>query len=182
MEILAADIVAVLDDANIHKADFLGYSLAGRIGFGIAQYASKRFTSFMIGGAHPYLLDQNELDSNLQLFKQGIEAVIDVLEQSGMTLTPEARTQMLAEDAEAITALFSASHWRQSLDDALQTMTMPCLFFVGELDPLRSGVKQCADILPNATFICLPNCRHLGLMSQKGILLPHITHFLAKIS
>jgi len=71
LKLLVADIAAVLDDLNISKAHFLGYSMGGRIGFGIAKYAPERFYSLIIGGAHPYLWDSNELDTDLQLFKGG---------------------------------------------------------------------------------------------------------------
>ena len=182
LELLVADIVAVLDDLKVSKTHFLGYSMAGRIGFGIAKYAPKRFNSFIIGGAHPYMLDQNELDSDIQLFKKGMDAVIAAMEKAGMKMTPEMKARMAANDSEAIAALFSAKHWRQNLEDVLPTMSMPCLVFVGEADPLYAGAKECAKSLPNGTFICLPSLGHMGVMSQRHLVLPHITKFLAKVS
>ena len=49
-----ADVVAVLDDLNRPAATFWGYSMGGRIGFGLAKYAPARITAFIIGGQHPY--------------------------------------------------------------------------------------------------------------------------------
>src|SRR5438093_10737912 len=51
---LVDDILAVLDDLGVETAHFLGYSMGGRVGFGIAKYAPARFRSLMIGGSHPY--------------------------------------------------------------------------------------------------------------------------------
>ncbi len=48
------DVTSVLDHLGIDKAHYLGYSMGGRIGFGIAQHAPERVNSLMIGGMHPY--------------------------------------------------------------------------------------------------------------------------------
>jgi len=182
LEPLTADIVAVLDDLHVSKAHFFGYSMSGRLGFGVAKYAPEHFCSFMIGGAHPYTLDQNELDADLQLFKKGMDALIAGMEKAGMKMTPERKARLMANDLEAIIALFSAKHWRLSLEDVLPTMTMPCLIFVGEADPLYSGAKECAKNMPNATFVSFPGLSHFEVTSQRHLLLPHITKFLVKTS
>lgn len=181
LKLLVADIAAVLDDLNISKAHFLGYSMGGRIGFGIAKYAPERFYSLIIGGAHPYLWDSNELDTDLQLFKGGKDAVIKAWEKAGMKMTPETKAHLAANDYEAIAALLSAKHWRLSLEDVLPTMTMPCLVFVGEADPLYAGAKECVKSMANATFISFPGLSHVEVMTQRHLVLPHITKFLAKI-
>ena len=49
-----ADVLAVLDDLSIQKADYFGYSLGGWIGFGLVKRAPQRFSSFIFGAAHPY--------------------------------------------------------------------------------------------------------------------------------
>jgi len=54
MKSMVSDVVAVLDDLKISKAHFLGYSMGGWIGFGIAKYSPQRFHSLIIGGMHPY--------------------------------------------------------------------------------------------------------------------------------
>jgi pimeloyl-ACP methyl ester carboxylesterase len=180
MELLVKDFTAVLDDLNIDKAHYFGYSLSGRLGFGAAKYAPERFCSFIIGGAHPYVLDQNELEADLRLFRKGISSMIASMEEaSGSRMTPDRRSSLMANDSEAIVALFSASHWRTSLEDALPNMTMPCLIFAAEADPLYPGAKKCAESLSNARFISLPGVSHFGVLSKSQILLPQFTSFLA---
>ena len=180
MKLLVDDFTAVLDDLNVDKAHYFGYSLSGRLGFGAAKYAPERFRSFIIGGAHPYLLDQNELEGDLALFRKGTDALIATMEEaSGTKMTPERRASLKANDLDAIVALFSASHWRTSLEDALPNMTMPCLIFAGGADTLHSGAKKCAESIPNSRFISLPNVGHFAVLSQSQVLLPEITGFLA---
>jgi pimeloyl-ACP methyl ester carboxylesterase len=180
---VTADILAVIDDLEINKAHtLLGSSMSGRIAFGVAKHASRRFKSFIIGSAHPYKPDQKALEEDeaaLQAFKKGKDTVIEVLEKAGMKMTPERKTRLETNDYEAIAALFSATHWRLSLEDALPFMTMPCLVFAGEADPLHAGARKCAQNMPNGTFITLPGLGHFGVMAQ---MLPHITEFLARVT
>lgn len=180
LELLVDDIVTVLDDLEVHKAHFFGYSMGGRIGFGVAKYSPKRFHSFVIGGAHPYKLNQDEHDAFLQLFKQGMDAVIVAMEKAGLKMTPEMKARWAANDSEALAAFWSASQWL-GLEDVLPTMTMPCLVFVGEADSLHSGAKECAKSMSNATFISFPGLGHFEVVSQSSLMLPHITKFLANV-
>ena len=44
------DVLAVMDDLGVSKAHYMGYSMGGRIGFGIVLNALDRFHSLIIGG------------------------------------------------------------------------------------------------------------------------------------
>ena len=174
---VVADIVAVLEDLNVSKAHFVGYSMGGRIGFGVAKYASDYFNSFVIGGAHPYTLDPKVHGSYLQLFKKGMSAVTTAMEKlSGMKMLPQRRALIETNDSDALAAFWSASQW-PGLEDVLPTMTMPCLVFVGEVDPLYPGVKKCVKCMPNVTFVSLPRLDHFGAIAKKHVILPYITNF-----
>ena len=50
-ELQAADIVAVLQNLSISRADYWGYSMGGQIGFTMAQYAPDWLRGLVIGGA-----------------------------------------------------------------------------------------------------------------------------------
>ena len=56
------DVTAVLDDLGIRQVDYFGYSMGGRIGFGLAKYAPGRLRSLIVGGAHAYA-------ENMQAFR-----------------------------------------------------------------------------------------------------------------
>ena len=47
---MALDIVAVLDDLDVGRAHYLGYSMGGQLGFALAKFAPERLHSLMIGG------------------------------------------------------------------------------------------------------------------------------------
>lgn len=185
LELLAADVVAVMDDLNVSKAHFLGYSLGGRMAFALAKYAPERFHSFIIGGASPdEILSQESgrLREWLQLLEKGMDAVIAAFEKAGLKTTPEMKTRLLANDTEAMSAFVLASEWRSSLEYALPNMTMPCLLFVGEADPNCAGARKCANRMRNAEFISFPGLGHFEVeVSQSHLVLPHITKFLEKL-
>ena len=180
MELMVTDIVAVLDNINVNKAHFLGYSMGGVIGFGIAKYVPKRFRTLIIGGAQPY--NQDSWKNNmLQLFRKGRKAtLVGVEEMFGPRMTPWVKTVCLTNDLKALMALTSA-RWL-SLEDVLPTVAMPCLIFVGEIDGHYSGAKKCVESMPNATFVSLPGLNHIECLYRTDLVLPHITQFLTGAS
>jgi len=126
----AADVTAVLHELKIRQADYFGYSMGGWIGFALAKYAPERFRSLILGGAHPYA-------ENMQAFRdllpQEMEPFLNLLAQVfGSYMTPDMRARLQTNDLKALLALTVD---RESLADILPTMRMPCLLFVGEIDP-----------------------------------------------
>ena len=70
-KIMASDVVAVLDAEGIDKSHYLGYSMGGSIGFGLAESFPERFHSLIIGGMHPYAIT-------------GVDVLLERLEAGGM--------------------------------------------------------------------------------------------------
>jgi pimeloyl-ACP methyl ester carboxylesterase len=104
MQLRAADVVAVLDDLNIRQAHYLGYSMGGRMGFGLAKYAPARCHSLLIGGMHPYRWGQDILDQRANDLKRGMAAYVAAIETQGESLDPEYKSHLLASDPEALIA------------------------------------------------------------------------------
>lgn len=189
IKLMVSDIVTVLDDLKISKAHLLGYSMGGWIGFGIAKYAPERIYSLIIGGAHPYepTVDELEaLDSEIQLWRKGIEAVIAAIEkETESEITPKRKAYLMSNDPKAIVALMSAEDFKLSLEDVLPTMKMPCLVYAGEADcgwhRVYPNAKKCVKSMPNATFVSITGLNHLEARDRADIVLPHITKFLEKV-
>ncbi|MGH9271683.1 MAG: alpha/beta fold hydrolase, partial [Ilumatobacteraceae bacterium] len=51
-EVLATDVLAVMDALFIEDAHYFGYSMGGRVGFELARRAPGRLRSLVLGGAH----------------------------------------------------------------------------------------------------------------------------------
>ena len=171
------DVVAVLDSVGIEKAHYWGYSIGGWVGFGMAKYAANRLYSLIIGSSHPYF---EKLDSFRNIDGTDPEAFIRAFEQLiGIQITSEMKARLLASDLKA----FAASiHDRESNEDVLPTMKMPCFLYAGEADlRVYQQVLKCVKKIENATFISLPNLDHAQAFRRSDLVLPHVTNFLTTV-
>jgi len=180
LEHRVSDIVSVLDDLNITRAHFLGYSMGGWIGFGAARYAPDRFRSLIIGGQHPYA---QPMDGLRRLVRRGVEngaaAFIDALIEAGFgPIAPAERARILGCDFEA---LFAVASDRDSLESVLPSMTMPCLLYVGEADAVLPLARRAAERMPNVTFVTLAGLDHGAVIERVDLVVPHIKRFLAGV-
>jgi pimeloyl-ACP methyl ester carboxylesterase len=182
-ELRVGDVVAVLDDLGIPKAHYFGSSMGGEIGWGIAKYAPERFHSLIIGGAHPGEEDRDSRHRYIQLFKQGIDALVAMYKRvAGSGWAPKWEAMARANDLDALIALES---WGlrdlADYDEILATITVRCLIIVGETDEAYSKARECATHLPNATLAVLPGLGH-KILDQIDIVLPHVTTFLESVA
>ena len=183
---LVADVVAVLDDLDIKKAHYLGYSLGGYIGYGIAKHASERFHSLIIGGANPpWKRDPGRAAQILEMFKyrEGMEAYLAAVEVLlGTWWTPEREALVRSNDLEALTAMLIAEEGILSLgfEDVAPTLTLPCLFYVGEVDD-DPAIRKYIDEMPNGIYVSFPGLNHLDAYYRSDLVLPHVTKFLAEV-
>jgi pimeloyl-ACP methyl ester carboxylesterase len=178
--LLANDLVAVLDNLRINKAHYLGYSMGGWIGITAAKYASERFHSFIIGGWQPFQDRPGHQPNPVPTLKEkGIAGIVDWLEPDAQ-FTDDQRSEMLANDVEAIIAM--VQNGRSDFRDMLPVMPMPCLLYCGDADVRLEGAKACVQEMPDATLVHLPGYDHLGAIFRGcEDVLPHITRFLANV-
>lgn len=97
----ATDIIAVLDSLAIERADFVGYSLGGRLALEVATMFPGRIRKLVVGGTHPYAQD-------MRLYRvavsRGIEGWIEVIEKIGGPLPAPARQRIALGDVNALRA------------------------------------------------------------------------------
>jgi pimeloyl-ACP methyl ester carboxylesterase len=182
MRLRVGDVVAVLDDLGIDKAHYWGYSMGGRMGFGIAKYAPERASSLIIGGMHPYKSDPSLADHRIALLKKGMDAYIADMEAQSGPIPAQRRARLLTNDAQALAASALNGRDAPGLEDVLPAMAMPCLLYAGDADGFHPGVERCVKHMPNATFVSLPGLDHGEAMARSDLVLPHATRFLAKVS
>ena len=72
----AADVTTVLDALGVEKAHFWGYSMGGRIGFGMARYAPDRVDRLVIASNIPFASDMGGIR---QMIREGITGGRDAL-------------------------------------------------------------------------------------------------------
>ncbi len=179
LDLLSADVVAVLDAVEMQQAHFLGYSMGGWIGFGIAKHAPKRLSSIIIGGVDPHEGDPDKPNFFREVYEKGMEATLAMTDKIfGKWMTPGLKSQFRSNDLAALIALVSSRDWRIGFEDVLPTITMPCMIFVGEEDPSYPGALKGAKEMPNVTFVSIPELNHVDAAYRSELVLPHITKFL----
>jgi pimeloyl-ACP methyl ester carboxylesterase len=189
MPLIAADVVAVLDRAGVERAHFFGYSMGGRVAYGLGLHAPERFDSFIIGGgtfsAEPDGFDRATFPGALQtIATDGIEPFLDRWrERLGMPLPPGVREMYLANDHQALVAYLRRTQREPSHEAALARMTMPVLLFAGEHDTDRlDNSTVAATRLPDATLAVIPGENHASTIIRADKVLPHVMRFLARVT
>jgi pimeloyl-ACP methyl ester carboxylesterase len=182
--IMAFDCISALDELNIEKVNFWGYSLGGAVGFRIAKYAPERLNSLILGGVQPYEGDVDEPNPYnwmLEALDRGIDAWVGLAEKL-VQLTPGMKERLYSSDVDALKACFLRDSG-EGFEDILPTMKMPCLIYVGEEDLAEySGARKCASELSNARFISFHGLDHIATVVQSEVVLPHIKHFLEEVT
>jgi len=185
-ELMVADVVSVLDELNIEKAHFLGYSMGGITGWLLRKYARDRFYSLIIGGAAPTEQNQDVRNLNdrwLSMLRQGNEAVVATIEkEDGAKLPSAAKRILMNNDPEALIAADNFFQDRVEYNETEANTTLPCLLYMGEADTKYAEAKKCVDVLPNVTFVTLPDLNHAQSIIRSELVLPHILKFLKNMT
>jgi pimeloyl-ACP methyl ester carboxylesterase len=180
MSLRAGDIVAVLDDLLLRTTHFWGYSMGGRIGFGLAKHAPERLISLIVGGMHPY---ERCLPALGKLDGSDPEAFVDALFQrwnvNPATLSVEKWKEFFNNDFRALAA---AQQDEPSMEEIIQTMKMPCLLYAGSADAYYSKIHQCAQLIPKSTFLTLDGLDHGTAFREAELVLPHVIKFLQAVT
>ena len=183
LERMVADVVAVLDDLNIRKAHYWGYSMGGWVGFGIAAYAIERFRSLIIGGYQPDWGRPQQVEGFFQIVEGGMDALLALWKTGlGSRMTTQLEQMALGNDLEALKAIMEAMTVRYDLQEALSTLPIPCLLYVGENDGHYTALKETSKRMPSATFTSLPGLDHFSAIVQSDLVLPHVCQFLSEVS
>jgi pimeloyl-ACP methyl ester carboxylesterase len=169
------DVLAILDELQIERTHFFGYSMGGLVAYGLARRVQHRLQSLIIGAAHPYL------DHGWEVFAgvdgSNPDAFIAALESAVCErLSDEVRTSVLSNDLWALSA--AAKRKRPAMDHILPAIEVPCLLYCGDADARHAAVQRCAAALPDGRFVSLPGLGHFAGMMRSDMVIPHVLAFL----
>lgn len=173
-----ADVSAVLDALGISRAHFLGYSMGGWIGFGMARLAPERLLSLAIGGAHPFAdpaftrLDPSH-GTSPQAFLEGMELVM------GEPIAPEVQRQLLHND---LAAVMASLRQRASIEDVLAQINVPSWLFAGTADRRYELIQKAQRAIPGAELTSLAGLGHLETFANGELVLPPLLAFLQRVA
>jgi|SRR5579884_3830844 len=144
-----ADVLTVLDALGLDQVYFLRYSMGGRIGFDPGGAGSAAF---------PAVRDRRGAAICTQLAvgtvvraagsavpPGGRRSVVAGAERATGALPPERRQRLLAQDPEALAAVYEAFAAVPSLEGELPSFRVPTLVYCGEKDPAHGGCSGRPD-------------------------------------
>jgi pimeloyl-ACP methyl ester carboxylesterase len=190
-ELMTGDVIAVLNDLDIEKTNYYGYSMGGRIGFQLIKHHPSRFNSLILGGTSPYT-PQSEAKKQFKKTTtrirlgavKGPESVIAFREKTlGRIESDEGKRRIRSNDYKALYAL-SQNHAKwSSIGDVLSRISVPCLLYAGEGDANYDGAKEAAKHIADARFISLSGLDHGGaFFNARDLIIPHVKRFLSRVT
>ena len=195
LELLAEDVVKLLDALGIDRVHFVGLSLGGMIGQRLAVNASHRLKSLTlcdtaaIVPAEAQPLWQERMD---KAWKEGMKALSDqtmerwftpsFLKQNFKILAP-IREQLLATPVSGYIGCAEAIR-RLNYLGQLSKIKMPTLIMVGEDDPGTpvSASEAMQKRISNSELVILPSARHLSNVEQAEAFNAALLKFLKSLS
>ncbi len=190
-EMMTGDVVAVLNDLGVEKANYWGYSMGAWIGFQLIRYHPSRFSSYILGGTSLYSRQSetqkqlpNLIDTMLKFgIEKGPEAAIAFREKTlGRVASDEIKQRMRNNDYKALYALRQNRSERPTADNLLTLIAVPCLLYAGERDAVHDSAEKAAKHVTAGNFISIPGLNHLETYERCDPILPHAKKFLSRVT
>lgn len=170
------DVVNLMDHLGIEKAHVGGYSMGGMITQKLMTEHPERVNKAIIGGAG--WSDQADFSFN-DMLADAIETEHS-LGPLIVALTPAGQPLPSSEEIQAIDAALLATNDAAALaavargftglmkvsEDELSANSVPVLYVVGELDPLKEAVDHAKSAVSNAEFVYVPGSDHMAAFSH----------------
>ena len=186
MERLVGDVVAVLDHCGLDQTAYLGYSLGGRVGFGLAIQAPERVRGLILGGAS-HRPQKGALDRVIYrgcvdtIEREGMESFLEQWgERLGCPIDPAVQQVFLGTDPSLLVPYLRQVDREPGFDEsALSGVQQPVLLFAGERDHERlSDSRAAATILPDAELLLIADSDHESALAQVDVVVPCVRAFL----
>ncbi len=188
-QLMMSDVIAVLDELNIEKAHYWGWSMGGYIEFALAKHHPQRIHSLIIGGCVPNYEEDPENpdppDALLEVLQRGVNGGVEAIVEgmrvwAGGSITPQSEARLRRMDPRAHLACYEAFQASPNLGDVLPTMTMPCFVYIGEFDGAEYAVEY-VQHMPNASLLIVPGRKHADTSQAVDLFMPQALEFLATV-
>jgi len=177
-----ADVVAVLDAAEVDRAVLVGYSAGADVVLRVAANCPDRCTGVVALGDPPQAIDVSEWNRALaqQVRELGMRAIVEQMSASEPEPAPAWLIDNLAQTSGEMFALMLAA-WADAplLWDCLPRVTAPTLMVVGELEQGGGGAVEAAvSRLRSGRAVVSPRFGHLQNFWHGEVTGPVIAAFL----
>ena len=177
VDLMAKDLIALLDRIGVYKAIWVGHSMGGYITMAAQRLAPERFAGLGLVCTN-HKADSEEArakryETAEKVGEEGSKAAVNTkmfLEGTPET-TPyvEATKQiMLNTPAAGIIGSLQAIATRPDSTDSLKQVRVPVVVIAGEGDQLFKPEipQQMAQLIPGAELVMVPKAGHMAMMEQ----------------
>lgn len=198
---LQRSLLGVLDALGIREADFVGYSLGGRMALDFAVHHPKRCRSLAVIGARAGFADPAERRARCEadealarrILAEGVPAFVDAwmalpLFRTQRRLGPAwlaaARAQRLRCRAEGLAGSLRGmgAGAQEPLQARLPALARPVLVCVGEQDlRFREPARELVERLPRAELAVIPRAGHAAHLENRAATGRRLREFLARV-
>jgi pimeloyl-ACP methyl ester carboxylesterase len=160
-ELLAADLVAVLDEQGLDHVDVIGYSMGSWVALALVGLAPQRVRRLVVGG----------IGTVEQFGHWGVEAVREAILEGADALPADNPLAPLLSslreapgvDREALAACATG----MAQHPLPLASSVPTLVVVGEVDPVAQDADEAARLL-GAELVVVPRRNHITTLSARA--------------
>jgi pimeloyl-ACP methyl ester carboxylesterase len=189
-ELHISDICAVLDDAGVESAAFLGYSAGATMGIAFGTLHPRRLRALVgIGSLALYNMPDRPKPKDTQAELQrivaagGVRAEYEAFMKADNDRFPDPIHDSVVGGDPLMRALDNvasySTSWRGPLD-AYPMIKAPVLMVAGEREDVERETERALKMIPNARLVRLPEIGHLSAFYRSDLTLPHIVPFLGE--
>ena len=158
-DIMAADIIALMDHLKLNRVDLMGYSMGSHLALRVALTHPERVANLILGGVGARVLHPASLGADGMTMAQALRA-----DDPAVIADPTLRgfrqfAENQGEDRQALAACSEARGDRQTAEN-LAAITTPTLVVAGGLDEIAGDPQVLADAIAGAKAVSLPACDH----------------------
>ena len=191
LELLAEDVIGLLDALSINEVHFVGLSVGGMIGQALALNHAHRLTSLALCDTASVIPQEAQPlweERIKKVLSKGMDALLDetmerwftpAFLKQGSPMLEIIRKQILATSVQGYLGCAEAIR-RLNYLDRLSAIKIPTLIMVGEDDPGTpvSASKAIHERISNSKLVILPSARHLSNVEQSEAFNANLLAFL----
>jgi pimeloyl-ACP methyl ester carboxylesterase len=160
VDVMAADVIRLLDEVEVDRAAYLGYSMGGRIGLEVLLDFPSRITRAVLGGIGA----AGAIEHAAQIahaFRIG-EPTDDPVARTFYNFASSRPTNDLLALAACISGLRP-----ENRPDRLAKIRTPILIAVGDRDEIAHGAAELIELIPTARLFTIAGRDHMSAVPAR---------------